>query len=237
MTSQEDQQARPPSFSGPRTVAIVTLCLCIGAAAIHVNLLPTKVETYDDPARDALVGYCGLGWPFWYGVGESQGPPGWSASFSGWVKRPDGSWTNPGWITRRPPPTPHFRSELTPAGVYFLLVNLFIACILVASPAVLGRAHRLGQVGLGQFTLSDLFSVTTAVAIVLGLFAAERRYGLAETNGPVPGIYSALSARPLFDRVAISIGIVCTLYVATAAMCQVFRSVVVGLRRLGKNKL
>jgi hypothetical protein len=236
MTSQEHQQPRPSSFSGPRTVAIITLCLCIGAAAIHVNLSPTRVETYDDPARDALVGYCGLGWPFWYGVGESQGPPGWSMS-SSWVKLPDGKSVLTGQIMRRPPPTPLFPSELTPDGVYFLLVNLFIACILVASPAILGRARRLGQVGRGQFTLSDLFSVTTVVAIVLGLFAAERRYGWTEINDPLPGIYSALSARPLFDQVAISIGIVCTLYVAIAAACQVFRSGIMRLRRLRQDKL
>jgi len=234
MCPPEDKQHPPPVVRW-RFVLIGLVCLCIGAGVLSANLLPNLRARYSHPVDNADIGDWSFGWPFWYGTATTEGPPGWQATFSGWVKRPDGSWTNPGWITRRPAPTPHRPSELTTGGLYYLLVNLFIACMLVVSPVLIGRARRVGRVGRGQFTLSGLFSLTTAVAIVLALFAVERRYNCAETNDRLPSIYSALSARPLFDQVAISIGIVCTLYVAIAALCQVFRLAVMKLRRLGKK--
>jgi hypothetical protein len=86
--------------------------------------------------------------------------------------------------------------------------------------------------------LSELFLLTTAFAIVLALRTLERTYGWTEFGQEMaPGTYSSLSVYPWYDRVLISVGLVCALYVAIAALCQVFMLAVVNLRRLRKNKL
>jgi hypothetical protein len=210
MTSEEDHRTRPPPFWASRTAVLSLLCLCIGAAAIHANFSPVLRGTGVDEVEGIPAYEWGVGWPFWCGEattyaqgGSASGPPS-------------------------PPPLP---SELAVADAYYFFVNLFIACILVASPLVVGRARLPGCLGRGQFTLSDLFSITTAVAMTLAIFSVERTYDWAKINAAA-AVNSPLSSRPILDQVFVSLGIICALYVAIAALCQAFRSVIVRLRRL-----
>ncbi len=210
MAPQEDQQASPSFSLARRTTVIAILCLGIAAAAVHANLSPVPRWTYWED--DGVACDWGFGWPFWYGAATTRPQFG------------------------SPPPPPQLPSELTAADAYYCAVDLFITCILVASLLVVGRTRVPGCLGRGQFTLSELFSTTTAVAMVLALFSVERTRGWAKLL-KAGAVNSPLSSRPWFDQVLISLGIVCALYVAIAALCQAFRSVVVRLRNLRQNKL
>jgi hypothetical protein len=117
-----------------------------------------------------------------------------------------------------------------------LFVDTFVAAALVVSPAVVVRLRRRSSTRSGQFTLSGLFLLTTAIAMVLALLTLERAYGWAQTGQRWPGVYSALRTHPWYDQVFIAIGIVCALYVALAAVSQAFRAAVVRLRHLRKKR-
>jgi hypothetical protein len=215
MNPQEDHPWTALFFARWRAGVILVLCLLVFAGVIHANLQPGSHSSQYDPMDDEDVHDWSFGWPFWYG----------------W-----GGFTTP---ARSATPSPHTLLSISrwdAFNAYYSLVNLFIACVLVASPAAVGRLRRSKQVSTGQFTLSDLFAFTKALAILFALFAVERAYEWAQ-RGAVVSVYSALSAYPLLDRVSISLGIVCALYEAIAALCQTFRAIVVKLRRLGKNEL
>ncbi len=209
MSPQEDRQVRPPFSWAWRAAVIVFLCLGIGVAAVHANLSPVLRRTYGicdgEPGCD-----WSFGWPFWYADATTYLP-----------------WGSPQPPSRPPP-------ELTAAGTYYCAVDLFIVCILVASPLVLGWTRLSGSLSRGQFTLSELFSMTTAVAMVLALFSVERTCGWARLD-EAAAVNSPLSSRPLFDQIFISLGMICALCVAIAALGQALRSGVMRLRRLRRE--
>ncbi len=119
---------------------------------------------------------------------------------------------------------------------HWIYVDLLVGVAVALSPAVAFRLRRFTHLRSTQFTLSGLFLLTTAVAIVFAFFAVERAYGWARLTWPVePSTYSALSSCRWYDQVPISLGLVCALYMAIAALCQVFRLAVVKLRGLRKK--
>ncbi len=131
------------------------------------------------------------------------------------------------------PPNPEIYTQF-----HWAYVDMLAGIALVLSPAVAFRLRRFGYMRSTQFTLSGLFLLSTAVAMVFALSAMERAYGWARLTGPVePGTYSALSALPWYYQVPISLGIVCTLYVALVALCRAFRAVIVKLRGMRRNEL
>ena len=203
-----------------RFVVIATGCLSIGAGVLSAVFLPTLRATFvdNDALADENVGYWSFGWPLCYGTSTTSGPLTLLGAASGL------------------PPPPFLPSQLETGGLYYLVVDLFVGFILMASPIVAGRARLAGQLAQGQYALSDVFSLTTAVAILFSLFAVERTYGWAETAASAANVYSALSTRPLFEQTTVSLGIICTLYVLIAALCQALRLTATkgrGLRKIG----
>jgi hypothetical protein len=175
---------------------MLLLCLSIGCAFLHANLLPTYGHDIPPPGdEDFLPGYS-VGWPILYGNVTSPRLVPWFWSYS-----------------RSPKTSP-----------LFLLADIFVGVVLVAAPLAVIRLRRSAGVAKGQITLSGLFSLTTVVAMVFALLALERQYGWATLNdciGRWPGVYSALSMYPWIDRVLIAIGVSCALYVAIKAVLQI----------------
>jgi hypothetical protein len=112
----------------------------------------------------------------------------------------------------------------------WVAVDLIVAAVLVLSPLAVLRRWRSCETGATQFTLAGLFSLTTAVAMVLSLLTLERAYGWASEGERWPGVYSALGSHPWYDQAAIGAGLVCALYLAIVALSQVFKSLAAHLR-------
>ena len=205
MGHQEDEQLLLPSRSPWGTWPILLMCLCIGAAVLHTNLLPRSWSTGNVEGPRSLGSY--VGWPVVYG---GRYPP-----LLGLL------------------PNPEMEMQF-----HWVYVDLLVGTALVLSPVVPVRLRRLSYVRSTQFTLSGLFLLSTAVAMVFALSAMERAYGWARLTGPVePSTYSALSAYPWYDQVLISLGLICVLYAGLAVSCQVAGLAVVKLRGLRKNRL
>jgi hypothetical protein len=116
-----------------------------------------------------------------------------------------------------------------------VVVDSMVAAMLVFSPLAVLRLRRSRRIRWGQWMLADVFSLTTASALVLSLLAVERVHNLAQPTQRELGAYSALRALPWHDQVAISIGILCTLYLVIAALSQMVRATAARSRRGPKN--
>jgi hypothetical protein len=180
---------------------VLLLCLGVGVALIHANLSPRCHAVFQTCNGDEY--YWSVGWPTIYGD-------------AGGCRLPAICW-------------PH---ELQNIQARRLLVDVFVAAVLVVSPAVVFRLRRGGSLGGGQFSLSDLFVLTTAVAVLCALRSLER---VSEWSNwgyePSLLLYTRLSACPWYDQIAISIAIICALYVAIAAVSQTVRLVATRLFR------
>jgi hypothetical protein len=108
------------------------------------------------------------------------------------------------------------------------MADIFICAILLASTIYVLRT-RLAQIWRSrQFTLADLFALTTVTAVLFSLFAAEKSYGWSDPSRMMETAnYSALSAHPLWDLIPISFGILCFAYLSVTALMRI-------LRKMGK---
>jgi hypothetical protein len=203
MNQRQDEHRRSQWPSRLRAGAILLLCLCIGAAMLHANLLPTGESLPYGPSESGYFVGWRFGWPFFCGSGYST-----------------------------PPATPSLPRRLD--SVYYLMVDLFIAALLVVSPAVLCHLRRSSRIRGSQFSLSNLFMVTTAVAMLFSLIAVERTCGWAE-SGRLGLVCSALLAYPWYDQAPIALGVICASYVAIAALCQMFGLTVLRFRSASKD--
>lgn len=118
-------------------------------------------------------------------------------------------------------------SEVPKIRIGVMFADLFLGGVLVVATATVLCSRQSGHERKWQFTLSDLFSLTTAVAVLFAILASERTYGWTTlADASEAGVYSALSAYRWYDQVPIGIAIVCAVHLALAALCQLFRSVV-----------
>ena len=209
MNQHDDERPYATPRSTLLTAVIVLLCLCIGGAVLHANL--SHQFCYVEYRGEGSSQGWSVGWPVVYG--------GMHPEFLG------GYWA-----------TPSPKVETISVSGSSVPIDVFVGALLIISPAVILRLRRSGSVKTRQFTLSELFLLTTAFAMVLALRTLERTYGWTQFHEEAgPGTYSSLSVYPWYDRVLISLGLVCALYVALAALCQVFRSAVAKLRGLREN--
>jgi hypothetical protein len=210
MNHHEDEQRYLPRRALLRVIAILLLCLCIGGAVLHANLLHRfccqKSGGGDGPD---IITRWSVGWPVIYGR----------------------TFPDPLFVTLTYPPMEFHMIEF-----HWVLVDLFVAAVLVISPLGVFRLRPSGCVRSNQFTRSSLFSLATAIAVAITLFTLDRTYGWAQPVSPVmPGVYSALSLCPWYDQVLISIGLVCALRLAITASSQMVRAVAVQLRSPGNE--
>jgi hypothetical protein len=185
---------------------VVLLCLCIAVAVLHANSLPRCPDTLPMNVEGDVSRGWWTGWPVIHGYGES--PVGW----------PPMSWPQ----------------ELKDIDARWLLADLFMAGVLVVSPIMILRLRRARNVRPSQFTLSDLFALTTAVAMLSAIFSLERALKCSDWGDHL-GVYAGISVCPWYDQVAISIGILCALYLVITALSQMVRATVTRPRRRPKG--
>jgi hypothetical protein len=198
MDTQEDQQGGHSWSTRLYKGAILLVCLCIVAALCHLNLL--KMESYR-ASYDDFLGHEEVMHLY----------VGWPVIFV----------VNESISTIPGPP------KVVGMRIGALLADLFLAAVLVAATARVLRLRQSRDGRKWQFTLADLFSLTTAVAVLFAILASERTYGWTRlADASEEGVYSALSAYPWYDQVPIGIGIVCAVHLMLAALRQLLRSLV-----------
>jgi hypothetical protein len=206
MDSPQDKHPSSPPTSRLSIMAALLLCLCVGAALLHANLRP-RYDSVFSPGDGELCHQWSVGWPVHYGEAKDSVLPALCL--------------------------PAMLTEINGCRV---LVDLFVGALLVISPAMIFRMRSCSRLERGQFTLSNLFALTTAVAGLCALYSLECTYECANWEYERSlFLYTRLSVCPWYDQVAISFGIVCALYLAVTASSQVIRLIAARLsgRRRG----
>lgn len=190
-TQQDQHETRINYYHWCKGVTMVLLCLWVGCACCHANLVGAHQHDVDSVTGEGGFG-CTLwsfGWPVSYANGNSAAP------FSG--------------------------AYLSTTGIGCLVADLFIFAVLIAAVVGVFHGRRSGHEQRWQFTLSDLFSLTTATAALFAMFASERTcYRAGPAYAWEAGVYAPLSAYPWYDQVPIGISIVC----GVLCVLRVFRS-------------
>jgi hypothetical protein len=174
--------------------AAVVLCLFVAAALCHANFVGCHTYMSHEDRGFVRGTVSCIGWPVIYGTTE------------------DGKdWDENRWHSSK-------------STTHYLLLDAFTAMVLVGATAMVFWLWRTRHDRRWQFTLSDLFSLTTAVAVLFAVLASERTYGWNSLGySAEDGVYSALSEHPWYDQVPIGIGIVCAVHLMLAALCQLLR--------------
>lgn len=112
-------------------------------------------------------------------------------------------------------------------GNYFnprwLLVDIIFCITIVFTTFLCVRSFLVKMWHRKQFSLASIFMLTTIFAVMLSLITLEKTYGwsnLEVTNSLDIGVYSALTAFPLYDIIPISLGLVCCAFVLVSIVLQ-----------------
>jgi hypothetical protein len=107
----------------------------------------------------------------------------------------------------------------------WLFVNIFACIALLVATFLCIRSWLLVFLKSKQFSLANIFTLTTLVAFLFALITSEKAYGWRNHTPTLKiGSYFAISAYPVYDLIPISISIVCAAYVVLTALMQILKS-------------
>jgi hypothetical protein len=118
-----------------------------------------------------------------------------------------------------------YRQQFDLINYHWLVVDIFICIALLVATFLCVRSWLLVFSKSKQFSLANIFTLTTIVAFLLSLITLEKAYGWSNLNVTLEiGVYSSISAYPLYDLIPLSVGIICAAYVVLTALMQILKS-------------
>ncbi|MGA2796243.1 MAG: hypothetical protein ABSE63_01560 [Thermoguttaceae bacterium] len=173
------------------------VCLIVGVALIHANLLVREKVGYYPiidiwlstvASKDGRQLYP-VGWPAFYGIHRDT----------------------------------HSLLDFYSINFRWLLIDIIMGLLLLTAILIRTRSWLSVLFRKRQFSIADIFLLITAFAFVLSLLSLEKRCKLSFSTLD-NHIYSTLSAYPWYDLIPISYGILCCVCVVLMALVQLLKS-------------
>jgi hypothetical protein len=194
LDEQRPSECQPPWSLYLNVVAPV--CLCVGAALLHVNLSAyhsyrCRILYTADIVGDPPVYY--VGWPVTYAASLSESP------------------------LLRPPMV---------FALGWLAVDLFAAAAIVACTAIVVSSWCVRRVRESRYSPALFSMEIPVLLSILVFDRMYGWVALADASRRevYSGVYTDLPDYPWYDQLGIVIGIVCTVHLAFTALWRVFRS-------------